>query len=387
MSEAAEMKFVQRIEKGGKTYLYFRKKGEARIELKSAWGSQALQDEVDALAGAVFGAKPLPGTLKGAAVAYELEDADFLALAASTKVLYVGILNELKDDFGDVPVGRFTPEYLLELRNAWASRGHVAANHRLQVLKNLLWPSIIKANNGDPFALIPQARRPANLKEPNPIWPEDVVITTIEAAIAQRKFGLARAVILARWAGPRRSDLVVLTPRALDGGRVSFISGKRKVRVDIAQDPHLVQWLARTPATQPLEARQGRKVKPDSPTRLQPARLVYNLAGAPYTEDGLALELGKLLVELVKAQRIGGAVLNDAGDVVGCEYGLHGLRHTRGVELALSGCSDAEGAAQLGHASPSSFAKYRRQADRTRLADSATDRVVALRERQANGKV
>jgi integrase len=234
---------------------------------------------------------------------------------------------------------------------------------------------------------VPQVRRPHSLKEPNPIWPEQVVTTAIEEAIAQRKFGLARAVILGRWTGARRGDLVKLTPKAMQDGRIRFLSGKRKVRVDIEQDPDLVSWLARTPAQQPQEPRQGRKVKADAPTPLRQPRLVYNLAGEPYTEDGVALELGKLLVDLAKRQKIDGAELDAAGEIVGTIYGLHGLRHTRGVELALAGVSDAEGAAMMGHASPSSFAQYRRQADRIRLSDTAAEKVTAMRERRANAKV
>ncbi|WP_331086176.1 hypothetical protein [Phenylobacterium sp.] len=65
-------------------------------------------------------------------------------------------------------------------------------------------------------------------------------------------------------------------------------------------------------------------------------------------------------------------------------YDLHGLRHTRGVELALAGCSDAEGAAMMGHRSPSSFVQYRRQADRIRLSDAAAARVARLREQAGN---
>ncbi len=93
------------------------------------------------------------------------------------------------------------------------------------------------------------------------------------------------------------------------------------------------------------------------------------MAGRPYTEDGLALELRKLV-----------AKLHGAGRLDSHRYDLHGLRHTRGVELALAGCSDAEGAAMMGHGGRSSFMQYRRQADRVRLSDTASARVAKLRE-------
>jgi integrase len=382
------MRFVKRVVgRDGRVRLYFQKKRHPRRPLQSPEGSPELEAEVQAILAAESPSKPLPGSLKGAARAYELEDADFKALADSTKVLYRALLCELIDDFGDVAVERFTPAYILDLRNIWAERGHVAANHRLQVLKNVLWPSIVAANRGDPFELVPQARRPAGLKEPNPVWPEHVIVTVLEEAFAQKKFGIARAVALARWSGARRGDLVRLAPRHRQGGRLRWLSGKRRVPVDILEDPELTRWLGRTPERAPADPRQGRKVRPGAPTPLRQPRLVYNVAGDPYTEDGLGLELRKLLVDLAERQKIDGAVLDDAGEIVGSEYGLHGLRHTRGVELALAGCSDAQGAAMMGHKSPASFAQYRRQADKIRLSDDGAAKVAQLRERLANEEV
>ena len=111
----------------------------------------------------------------------------------------------------------------------------------------------------------------------------------------------------------------------------------------------------------------------DSVGGSRPTTLVYNVAGRPYTEDGLALELRKLV-----------ARLHEAGALDSDRYDLHGLRHTRGVELALAGCSDAEGAAMMGHGGASSFMQYRRQADRVRLSDAASARVAKLREQAGN---
>ena len=72
-----------------------------------------------------------------------------------------------------------------------------------------------------------------------------------------------------------------------------------------------------------------------------------------------------------------------AGKVDTAAYDLHDLRHTRGVDLALAGVTDAEGAAMMGHASPSSFAQYRRQADRRRLPDAGAAKVEAASGRKS----
>jgi hypothetical protein len=82
-----------------------------------------------------------PSTLRAALREYELKERRLRRLADSTKYEYRLILKELEEDFGALTVATFTPAFLLDLRNTWAPRGHRAANVRLQVLKNALWPS------------------------------------------------------------------------------------------------------------------------------------------------------------------------------------------------------------------------------------------------------
>lgn len=65
---------------------------------------------------------------------------------------------------------------------------------------------------------------------------------------------------------------------------------------------------------------------------------------------------------------------------------IHGLRHTRGVELAAAGASDAEIMSQLEHTSTRAAEIYRRQADRRGLANSGQEKIdqaIAKREAQA----
>lgn len=364
------MQHVQRVVgKDGIARLYLRKKGYPRQRLVD----DVTQEQVDQLITDLTPSKPLPGTLRPALRAYELENDDFLNLAESTKYEYRLILKEFELDLGKVPLKDFTAGYVQRLKQLWARRGHRAANVRLVVLRNVLKPCMIDGLlEGDPFPLVGQVRRPRHLAEPHPVWMMDVVETVIGEAIRQRKFGLARAVAIGRFVGPRREDIVALRKTARANSRFRFLSGKRRVLVDQEEDPRLTAWLAATPDKQPAEPRRGRKVAKGA----QPVRsltLVYNLAGAPYTADGLAQELAKLVSDLA-----------DDGKLDHARYDLHGLRHTRGVEAALAGCSDAQGAALMGHKSPSSFAQYRRQADKIRLADDATDKIARLREHSSN---
>jgi hypothetical protein len=176
----------------------------------------------------------------------------------------------------------------------------------------------------------------------------------MEAALSSGRVGLARGVAIGRYAGARRDDIVRLTKAARKHGRFAFLSGKRRVQVSMTEDPALAAVLDNTPCPGLV--------------------LAYNLSGSSYTADGFALELRKLVRALHKA----GKIDSDA-------YDVHGLRHTFGVELALAGATDAEGAAKMGHGSPHSFATYRRQADRIRLSDAADEKIATLRERTSNG--
>lgn len=64
---------------------------------------------------------------------------------------------------------------------------------------------------------------------------------------------------------------------------------------------------------------------------------------------------------------------------------LHGLRHSRGVELAEAGASDAEIMAQIEHAADKAAKIYRRQAERCGLTDDGQakiDNVIDLRAKR-----
>lgn len=355
------MKHVNKVRgRDGVVRLYLRKEGLPSVPLKSplpASGEEAgspLEREVAALIAAAAPAAA-PSTLRAALRDYELKSADFAGLAASTKYEYRLLLKELEEDFGELTVATFAPAFLLQLRNTWSPRGHRAANLRLQVLKNALWPAIVagKLGDGDPFALIPQVRRPREAAEPHLIWPEAVVLSVIAAALAAGKPGLARGVAIGRYAGARRDDLVRLTKAARRSGRFAYMTGKRRIAVDMPEDPAL---------TAALDA-----IKVDG------LLLAPNLAGLAYSADGFALELRKLVRKLATA-----------GKIPSPDYDVHGLRHTFGVEAALAGCTDAQGAALLGHGSPNSFATYRRQADRIRLSSDAAAKIATLREQGAN---
>ena len=368
-------KHVNRVTRpDGTLHFYLRKKGLPSVRLPDGLSEPELARFVENLIAELSPKEaPLPQTLSRAIRAYELEDPSFRVLAASTKYEYRRILYELDDDIGKLAVSAFTPAFVHRLKSLWARRGHRAANLRLQILKNVLKPALIDGSlERDPFPLVGQVPRPRSLAEPHLLWSEAVFQSVMDEAVARKRYGLTRALAIARYVGARRGDLVRIPRTARCGGRFQYMSGKRSVRVDIPEDPLLTRWLDATPEAPPDEPRRGRKLK-QGQTRVATTTLVYNVAGAAYTEDGLGQELAKMV-----------AKLHGQGKIDSPDYDLHGLRHTRGVELALAGCSDSEGAAMMGHRSATSFVQYRRQADRVRLADAAAARVTASRARTAD---
>lgn len=350
------MKNVHRMTgRDGKVRLYLRRAGCPRVPLKSPDGSPELEAEVAALIKALEQPKAVAGTMTAQLRAYELDSADYLGLAASTKVLYGRILGEMADDLGPLHVKTFTPAFVLRLRDLWAQRGYRAANLRLQILKNVLKPALISGElEVDPFARIDQVRRPHDLEEPHLIWPDQDFATVLAAA----KPGLARGLAVARWIGPRRDDVVKVTAANRRQGQFVYLAGKRKVPVDVPEPPELTAALERLPR---------------SPKTLT---LAYNEEGLPYTGNGFYQVVTDLVTRLHAKGKISTAGLD-----------VHGLRHTRGVELALAGLTDAEGAAMLGHRSPHSFATYRRQADRIRLARNGADKLARLQEHRVNAEL
>lgn len=374
------MKYLKKVTgPNGELYLYLRKKGLPLIALKSPLPPEGqergslLEAEIKGHLEGLKAPKARRGTLGEALRTYELEDANFLNNADSTKALYRIFLGEFEEDMADLPISIFTPSFIQELRNEWAKQGYRAANLRLQVLKNVIKPALIADGaQTDPFSLIDGVRRPADLKEPHIIWPEADVTTVIEAAIQERQFGLARAVAIARYVGARRGDLVKIAKAARQGGHFRFLSTKKKIPVDMPEDPLLTAWLTKTPAAQPKSKWQAHIERKTGVVKMPPTTLVFSTRNVRFTESGLGQALADLVSRLHAQERIESP-----------DYDFHGLRHTRGVEAALAGCTDAQGAALMGHSSPSSFAQYRRQADRLRMSRDGQALILAMRTREA----
>lgn len=294
------MKHLHQISQpDGRVFLYLRKKGLPSVRLPDGLSDSALERHVLQL---IEDLSPTTSLAKGAMAAalraYELENPDRKAPAASTKYLYRAMLKEFEDDLGTLAASAFTPAFVNRLKGAWASHGHRR-------------PTCACRCSGT-FSSPPGGRKaeagPLPAGGPGPPAP--------------RAQGAAPDLVGRHFpdrdgSGPGGPE-TRLGPG--HGGRALHRSPARRpghhaplrapgwplpVRLRKASGPGGCDRgpRARTPAAPPAEPRQGRKVKADAAPGATTAR-VYNVAGRPYTEDGLALELRKLVAKLHEPGRV-----------------------------------------------------------------------------------
>lgn len=366
-----KVKYVQRQKAAdGSDLLYFRKGGYREGPLRAAIGTQALADEVQTILERLANIEatslaPRAGTVGGMLRAYS-KSSDFLGLAPRTRAGYLDYIDEQIEDIGDVLLSAVSRSWIMGLRDAWAIRGHNSANKRMQVLKNALKPAILDETDtrisGDPFHKIPKVKRPHEVHEVNPRWEDHEVVAGIEDAIERGTPGLARAIALGRYGGFRRGTICNLPRHARtiainDNGeqerRLYWLTEKRIVLADKREDARLTEIIERTPN--------------------RALNVAYNADGGPWKERQLNQAVERLMNRLAKAGKVRAAIDED-GEVY-CPLTLHGLRHARGVELALAGASDSEIMSQLEQASEAAAKIYRRQANRRKMADAAQDKI------------
>lgn len=135
--------------------------------------------------------------------------------------------------------------------------------------------------------------------------------------------------------------------------RLYWLTEKRIVLADKREDARLTDIIERTPN--------------------RALTVAYNADGGPWKERQLNQAVERLMDRLANDGKVRAAV-DDDGSIY-CPLTLHGLRHARGVELALAGASDSEIMSQLEQASEAAAKIYRRQANRRKMADAAQDKI------------
>ena len=375
--EPLKVSYVQRIRRrDGRVDLYFRKGEHREGPLKSSDATPELQAEVDfilaRLETVARAQKPKPGSIGGYLQRYRGSDR-WRSLAQSTQAHYGRLASEIQSDLGCVPIRDVTRAWLRDLRDAWAVRGHKATYDRMQVLKNALIEAMDDGSlPDDPFHGLKKVRRPSGSDEAHPIWTDAEVAAAIEGTIERGQPGLARAIALGRWAGFRRGTICAIPLHARIVGaddegnpqkRLYWVTQKRKVLCDKREDARLTSLLDRTPA--------------------RALTIAYNSDEQPFKPRQFNQALDRHMARLATEGKVRAG--SDADGVVYCPLDIHGLRHSRGTELAEAGASEAEIMSQLEHATDRAARIYRRQAERKRMADAAqgrVDQVIQLRSKK-----
>lgn len=365
--------FVQRIKRpNGRIDLYFRRKDHREGPLVSTDGTPELKAEVEAIIkrleqSSKAQAKPKAGTIGGMLRAYN-KSSEFLGLARITQINYQGYIDEMIADIGDVQLRDVTRSWIIELRDAWAPGGHNGTNKRMQVLRNALAPAIDDETDqritSDPFLKVKAVKRPHGAGEAHPIWEDAEVEVTIDEFLRRDLPGLARAVALGRWGGFRRGTICAVPLYARSEGRLRWLTEKREVLCDKREDRRLTGLIERTPN--------------------RALTIAYNGRNAPLKPRQFHQAMERVLDHLAREGKVRGVL--DTDGKMACPLTIHGLRHSRGVELALAGSSDAEIMSQLEQATSASAKIYRRQAERRKLADAGQDRIDNLLNLRDHGE-
>lgn len=262
-------------------------------------------------------------------------------LRHATHKNYGYYLSDLEADLGEVQAAAVRRRTLLAMRDAISdARGKGAANVFMRVTATLFrWArdrEWVDHNPADRVRQLPGGHLLA--------WTSEEA----DFAIQNLPPELAQVVILARYTGQRRGDLISMTWRAYDGRSIRVLQEKTRdtaerkpmvIRVHPTLKKHLDQW-------------QADAIDPFACILAPPIADQWTRNHLTHT---MHLELAKLKM------REG---LN-----------VHGLRKLAASALAEAGCSTHEIAAVTGHKSLAMVELYTRAAAQEQMADAAIIRL------------
>lgn len=270
---------------------------------------------------------------------------EWAALKPSTVKNYGYYLRDL-EKLDDQPVGNVLRRTLLNMRDAIASeRGNGAANVFIRVSSTIFaWAVDRGWIEHSPISRV-RALQGGHLAA----W------TAAEADLASACLPeyLRRVIVLARYTGQRRGDLVAMTWSDYDGEYLRVLQQKG-LRKGQAREPLMI------------------RVLPELKTELDAWQKAMKSIHILTTAKGLPWKANHLTQTLALELPTYG--LRD-------ELNIHGLRKLAAATLANAGCSAHEIASITGHRSLAMVQLYTRSADQKRLADAAI-----LKLENASGK-
>jgi integrase len=318
-----------------RTYWYHRASGK-RLENdpRTAAGMlevQGLDERVKAVSEAQ---KAATGTLAALWDAYASRDTpEWTTLKPRTRSDYQKVRDWLGKGAERAVVRTITSQQVLSLRDkAFKTRGRRFANYVVTVLHILLgWGKLRGWCDANAAHGVPSVRKPTGAKKVNRAWTPEEVAAFADAAPTQLLVPFA----LGLFAGMRQGDALIVTWRAVVGGRLEWIAGKNGEECE-------------APITGPL-----RLVLEEARARRGDAlQIAVNSYGEPWSQNGFRASFFKLVRKLTAEGKL----------KPGCTF--HGLRHTIGAHAANEGSSDRQVAAAIGDRSPAMAQIYARDAER-----------------------
>jgi integrase len=278
-----------------------------------------------------------PGSLEAVIQAYK-RSPKWLSLRPASKYQYDLYSRSLKG-FLPLPMAGISRQGIVGVRNAIASERGVGAANMFMTTCKAIWSWALEDGHIQ-YSVLAGVR---TLQMGHfPAW------TEAEADFAEANFPapLARAILLARYTGQRRGDLISMTWRAYDGQAIEVEQEKGSTR---HPKPPL-----RIPVHPRLKAELDAWKREATSTHI-----LVSSVGRPWHRDSLSSAMADVVNRL--QMRTG---LN-----------IHGLRKLAAACLADAGCSTHEIAAITGHATLAMVQLYTRSADQHRLANAAISRL------------
>jgi integrase len=331
------VKGIKKVVAKGRAYYYHRATG---VKIEEGWGTAAFlleKERLDGMAMERQGTR-LPGSVDAMAGKY-IASVEWAGLKERTRQGYMWYLERL-DWLGRMPVLGVRPKHIKRWRNEQHERSDFSvANHGVVVVKGLFrWGRGEGFVDDNPAIGIPAIKRPEGMAVRNRTWAD----WEFEAVMREASEGVKVALVLGRFTGLRREDLVRLPWSAYVDGQIDTTHGKTGAAFWMPAPKRLREML-------------------DELERVA-TTIITSRFGRPYsTGDSLAKALKNVVDRMVKR----GVV----------EPGLcfHGLRHTLATDLADRGADFQVIRSVTGHTSDRMVERYTANRDRRGHATAAAE--------------
>src|SRR5215467_13588819 len=339
------------INRHGKVDHYLRRRGQKLVRLPGLPGSEEFMLAYnEALGASVAQAKIEPGATRtkpgtvAAIIARHIASGAFQIACGSTKAQYMRILNMLRDQFGDLAIGKLERAHIKLMLEGKAATPTVART-MLRILRLLIVDAIDSGFRRDDPSIGLKVKLPKS--DGFATWEDDEIERFETAYPLGTKERMALALLLNFAA--RCSDVVQVGPGNVRGDELTYVQKKTGAKLTI---PMLDETAAAINAM-------------GASTHLV---FLVNDNGAAFTEESFSKWFRK------RCRAIG----LDRVSPTGKKLSPHGLRKAACVRLAYAGCPTPE----IGAKSLKEIERYIRDAKQVLLARSAIKR---LREQKKNG--